>query len=143
MAYMALFVLDDPDCLDAVLEKLAAGGYRGATILESSGLYRHQKRQIPMRYLYSTAEGEESDNESVVSSSSSSPSSSSSCSSSDASDRGDGADASDGEEGAVAAAPRTVHEVFHTVRKHLNGFWACFPTSWIHSIAGASRRVPS
>ena len=62
MAYIALFVLDDPAYLDPVLQKLAAEGYKGATILESTGFHRYQKRLIPMRYLYSTAEGVESDN---------------------------------------------------------------------------------
>lgn len=62
MAYMAVFVLDDPACLESVLQKLAGEGYQGATILESTGLHRHQKRLIHMRYLYSTAEGDESDN---------------------------------------------------------------------------------
>jgi hypothetical protein len=62
MAYMALFVLDDPACLESVLQKLAAEGYQGVTILESTGLHRHQKRLIHLRYLYSTAEEDESDN---------------------------------------------------------------------------------
>lgn len=62
MAYMALFVLDDPNCLESVLQKLTSEGYRGATIVESTGLHRHQKRLIHMRYLYSADEGDESDN---------------------------------------------------------------------------------
>jgi nitrogen regulatory protein P-II 1 len=62
MAYMALCILDDPEHLDAVLTALAEGGIQGATILESTGLYRHQRKVIPMRYLYSSPQADEKDN---------------------------------------------------------------------------------
>ena len=51
--YMMMFVLDDPTQLDSVLDSWAKLGVTGATIVESTGLYRRQKQRIPMRYLYS------------------------------------------------------------------------------------------
>lgn len=51
--YMVLFVLDDPEHLDAVLSAWSAKGLTGVTIIESTGLHRRQKRKrIPMRYTY-------------------------------------------------------------------------------------------
>ena len=48
--YMVLFVLDDPEHLDAVLSAWSSKGLTGVTIVESTGLYRRQKRKrIPMR----------------------------------------------------------------------------------------------
>jgi hypothetical protein len=57
---MIMFVLDDPDCLDAILDAWAGLGVSGATIMESTGFFRHHIQHIPMRYAY----GETSSNES-------------------------------------------------------------------------------
>ena len=53
---MLMFVLDDPDKLDAVLDAWQEVGVSGATIIESSGLFRHQ-RQTPVgaRYAFGLA----------------------------------------------------------------------------------------
>jgi hypothetical protein len=57
--FMVLMVLDDPDHLDALLAAWSAVGVRGVTVLESTGLHRHQMEHIPMRYTYgdTAAEG--------------------------------------------------------------------------------------
>ncbi len=60
--YMVLVVIDDPSRLDKVLEGLKAGGITGATLIESTGLHRKQKKHIPMPYLYSGDEPGEVDN---------------------------------------------------------------------------------
>lgn len=62
MEYMTLFILDDPSLLDEVLKAWSEGGIKGATIIESTGLYRRQRKLIPMRYLYSGPQAEERDN---------------------------------------------------------------------------------
>ena len=66
MAYMALCILDNPDCLEHVLTALSKNGIQGATIIESTGLHRHQKKIIPMRYLYSSPQMDESDNITIM-----------------------------------------------------------------------------
>jgi hypothetical protein len=62
MNYMALFILDDPSLLEDVLKAWTKGGIRGATIIESTGLYRLTRKLIPMRYLYSSREASEKEN---------------------------------------------------------------------------------
>lgn len=62
MEYMTLFILDDPAKLDAVLKALIKGGIHGATIIESTGLFRHQRKSIPMRYLYGSPQADEKEN---------------------------------------------------------------------------------
>lgn len=57
--FMVLLVLDNPDQLEAVLQAWDQAGIRGATIIESTGIHRHLKRLIPMRYLFQTQSGEE------------------------------------------------------------------------------------
>ena len=52
--YMIMFVLDNPDLLDQVLEAWENAGIRGATIVESTGIQRLRKQNIPMRYLFQT-----------------------------------------------------------------------------------------
>jgi hypothetical protein len=52
--FMVMFVLNDPDQLDALLEAWDNAGIGGATILESTGIHRRKRRVIPMRYLYQT-----------------------------------------------------------------------------------------
>jgi hypothetical protein len=53
--FMVMFVLDDPNRLDALLEAWEKAGVRGATIVESTGINRRLKRLVPMRYLFQTA----------------------------------------------------------------------------------------
>ncbi len=52
MMYVILYVLDDPDRLDEVLEAWRKVGVGGATIIESTGIYRQQtcRRHIPLRF---------------------------------------------------------------------------------------------
>lgn len=50
---MVMFVLDDPDQLDEVLDAWRAIGVSGATILESSGLYRRREpKRVGARYAF-------------------------------------------------------------------------------------------
>ncbi len=60
--YMVFCVLDDPEKLGKVLEALEKGGVSGATIVESTGLHRQQKKRIAMPYLYSAPTLNEMDN---------------------------------------------------------------------------------
>lgn len=62
MNYMALFILDDPSLLEDVLKAWKDGGIGGATIIESTGLYRLQRKVIPMRYLYTDKTASEKEN---------------------------------------------------------------------------------
>ncbi len=50
--YALMYVLDDPDKLDAVLDAWREVGVGGVTIIESSGIYRRQLagKHIPMRF---------------------------------------------------------------------------------------------
>jgi hypothetical protein len=50
--YMVMFILDDPDRLDAVLDAWAKIGVSGTTIVESAGAYRRRslRRQVHARY---------------------------------------------------------------------------------------------
>lgn len=52
--YMILFVLDNPDRLDELLDAWEKAGITGATITESTGIYRFRsaRRKIPMRYVF-------------------------------------------------------------------------------------------
>jgi nitrogen regulatory protein P-II 1 len=63
--YMVFCVLDDPEKLGKVLEALEKGGVSGATIMESTGLHRQQKKRIAMPYLYSTPTLNEMDNTTI------------------------------------------------------------------------------
>lgn len=50
---MMMLVLDNPDLLDKVIEAWTEkGGVGGITILESSGLNRHRRKRLPMRYVF-------------------------------------------------------------------------------------------
>ncbi len=53
--FMILFVLDDPNRLDELLDAWEKAGVRGATIIESTGIHRRRKRFIPMRYVFQSA----------------------------------------------------------------------------------------
>ncbi|MEJ5199327.1 MAG: hypothetical protein WHX53_10425 [Anaerolineae bacterium] len=59
--YMVMLVLDDPARLDAVVEAWAATGVSGATIVESTGIYRHRaaRRQVHARYVFRSGAAEE------------------------------------------------------------------------------------
>lgn len=52
--YMVMFVLHDPDQLDAVLDAWCQLGVSGVTIIESSGIYRRraQQQRIPLHFLF-------------------------------------------------------------------------------------------
>jgi len=52
--YMVMLVLDDPAQLDAVVDAWAAVGISGATIVESTGIYRQRtaRRQLHARYAF-------------------------------------------------------------------------------------------
>lgn len=50
--YMAMFVLDNPDFLDEILNSWSDSGISGATITESTGFHRQLTQHIPMRYIY-------------------------------------------------------------------------------------------
>ena len=52
--YMIMFVLDDADQLEHVLEAWERAGMRGATIVESTGIHRLRRKHLPMRYLIPT-----------------------------------------------------------------------------------------
>lgn len=52
--YMVMFVLDNPDQLDGLLEAWDKAGIRGATIVESTGIHRRRKMILPMRYVFQT-----------------------------------------------------------------------------------------
>jgi hypothetical protein len=52
--YMIMLVLDDPNHLDRVLEAWERAGIRGATIIESTGIHRFRRKNLPMRYLFQT-----------------------------------------------------------------------------------------
>ena len=46
--YFLLLVLDDSQKLDAILDAWASVGVRGATIIESTGIYRQRARRLPL-----------------------------------------------------------------------------------------------
>jgi nitrogen regulatory protein PII len=52
MMYVIMYVLDDPDRLDQVLDAWRKAGVGGATIIESTGIHRWQacRRHIPLRF---------------------------------------------------------------------------------------------
>ena len=48
--FMIMFVLDDPEFLDRILEAWTEAQVSGCTIVESTGLYRSHHKRVPMRY---------------------------------------------------------------------------------------------
>ncbi len=50
--YMIMLVLDNPERLSEVLKAWEQLGVRGATIVESTGIQRLQRKSIPMRYVF-------------------------------------------------------------------------------------------
>lgn len=59
MYWMVLLVLDDPERLQEILDAWEQAGVRGATIIESTGLYRVRRAFIPMRYAAALSAPEE------------------------------------------------------------------------------------
>ena len=57
--FNVLFVLDDPNKLQEVLEAWEKAGISGVTILESTGMHRVKRRFFPMRYLPAMYEQED------------------------------------------------------------------------------------
>jgi len=57
-----MFVLDDPGFLTQILKAWANHGITGATIIESTGAFRHLNKHIPMRYSYGATTDIESGN---------------------------------------------------------------------------------
>lgn len=49
--YMLMFVLDDPNQLDAILDAWEAIGVTGVTFIESSGLYRRQAQRANVPFM--------------------------------------------------------------------------------------------
>lgn len=58
--HMIFFVLDDPEHLHEILEAWERVGVRGVTVIESTGLHRIRRQFIPMRYVSSLTNQEES-----------------------------------------------------------------------------------
>lgn len=57
--YMIVYVLNEPQKLDALLDAWDAAGIRGATILESTGRQRRRaKAHIPMRFSFGSGGSE-------------------------------------------------------------------------------------
>lgn len=50
---MIMFVLDDPNQLDSVLDAWQAIGVSGVTVVESTGFHRRQAQRLGARYLFS------------------------------------------------------------------------------------------
>ena len=51
--YMVMFVLNDRDKLDAVLDAWESAGIRGATVLDTFGMHRRKiKGHIAFRYVF-------------------------------------------------------------------------------------------
>ena len=65
--YMVMLVLDDITHLDKVLDAWVALDIPGSTVIESSGLFRHQSASIPMRYRYGENLSGEKDNITLLS----------------------------------------------------------------------------
>ncbi len=65
--YMVMLVLDDIKHLDKVLDAWVQLEIPGSTIIESSGLFRHQSESIPMRYRYGENLMREKDNITLLS----------------------------------------------------------------------------
>jgi hypothetical protein len=60
--YMIMYVLDDTSSLDKILDAWSVLGVSGATIIESTGLYRRRRQHIPMRYSYGDSPSDETGN---------------------------------------------------------------------------------
>lgn len=56
--FMIMFVLNDRKQIDLILNEWNEAGIKGATLMESTGAYRHRMR-IPGRYAYATTNVDE------------------------------------------------------------------------------------
>ncbi len=54
--HMVMFVLNDPNQLDAVLDSWHAIGVSGATIVETTGFYRRRSRVLGTRFSFGLAQ---------------------------------------------------------------------------------------
>lgn len=50
--FIIMFVLDNPEFLNQILKVWANHGITGATIIESTGAFRHLNKHVPMRYSF-------------------------------------------------------------------------------------------
>lgn len=66
MKYFVIYILDDPTLLEDMVEAWVSGGIRGATIIESTGMYRLQRKLISMSYLYESDHASEKDNVTIL-----------------------------------------------------------------------------
>lgn len=66
MKYFVMYILDDPTLLEDMVEAWVSGGIRGATIIESTGMYRLQRKLISMSYLYESDHASEKDNVTIM-----------------------------------------------------------------------------
>jgi len=57
--FMIMFVLNDIQLADEILKSWSEIGISGATVIESSGLHRHLKKIVPMRYSFDSGDSEE------------------------------------------------------------------------------------
>jgi hypothetical protein len=64
--YMVILVLHNPTQFDAILNSWEKVGIRGATIFESSGVYHHLRRLIPMRYYFQAQTAKEEGNLTIM-----------------------------------------------------------------------------
>lgn len=65
--FMVMLVLDDNDRLDQVMDAWIAEGIKGATLIESSGLFRRRLPFVPMRYTYGDGKTLEQENTTLFS----------------------------------------------------------------------------
>jgi hypothetical protein len=65
--FIVMLVLDDNDHLDQVLDAWIAEGIKGATIIESSGLFRRRIPSVYMRYTYGDNQTLEQENTTLFS----------------------------------------------------------------------------
>lgn len=66
MKFFVMYILDDPTLLEDLVEEWVSGGIRGATIIESTGMYRLQRKLISMSYLYESDHATGKDNVTIM-----------------------------------------------------------------------------
>ena len=65
--YMVCMVIDNLDLRGKVLDALASSGIKGATIIDSTGLHRQQRKHLALRYGYAMQDSVEMDNATIFS----------------------------------------------------------------------------
>ncbi len=58
--FMIMFVLNDPERLNEILEAWEKSSVKGVTIIESTGMHRVRRQFVPMRYVSALFDQEES-----------------------------------------------------------------------------------